>query len=179
MPMPSTGPDSPAIRRPSSTSRRIRSMSQRSDPSWDRTPPLGKRCTSSSSRTSGSTPTRATITRPEVAPRSTATIRLGSVMARPSSQAGSPEPASSQEGRRDPRVDGDVQPGGVRQVRTAQYEDRVGAVLGKHLALEQGALGVELAQVLLLHAIDLGPLGPQPPAKMPEPWTPPSGLTPV
>ena len=37
--------------------------------------------------------------------------------------------------------------------------DGVGDVLGQHLALEQGALGVVLAQVLLVHAVDRGALG--------------------
>src|SRR3954447_25952258 len=144
MPMLSTGPDPPASRNPTSSSAWIRSMSQRSDPSSWRTPPLGKRWTSS--RRSVSAPTSATITRPEVAPRSNATQRFIAVR------------ASSQEGSCDTGVDRDVQPGRVRHVRTAEHEHGVGTVLGQHLALEQGALGVELAEVLLLHAVDLGTL---------------------
>src|SRR6478752_7148569 len=104
-------------------------------------PPLGKRCTSSRRRVS--TPTSATITRPEVAPRSKATQRFTRTW------------ASSQECSGDARVDRDVQPGRVRHVRTTQREHRVGAMLGQHLTLEQGALGVELAEVLLLDPVDL------------------------
>src|SRR3712207_8191225 len=38
-------------------------------------------------------------------------------------------------------------------------EDGVGDVLGQHLALEQGALGVELPELLLRHPVDRGALG--------------------
>ena len=41
----------------------------------------------------------------------------------------------------------------------AEHEDGVGHVLRQHLALEQGALGVVLAQILLGDAVDRGPLG--------------------
>src|SRR5690606_6407975 len=45
------------------------------------------------------------------------------------------------------------------EVAAAQHEDRVGDILGKHLALEEGALRVVLAQLLLWHAVDGGALG--------------------
>src|SRR5262245_1914324 len=61
---------------------------------------------------------------------------------------------SPEEGRRDTGVDRYVQPGGARHERGAEGEDRVRAVLGQQLALEQGALGVGLAEGLLLDAVD-------------------------
>src|SRR3954452_2201920 len=144
MPMPSTSRLAAAVLRPSSSPADRRSLSPRSDPSSCRTAPLGNRCTSS--RRSASAPTSATITRPEVAPRSKATQRLTAVE------------ASSQEGSRDARVHRHVQSGGVGHVRAAQHEDGVGAVLRQHLALEKRPLGVELAEILLLDAVDLSAL---------------------
>lgn len=66
---------------------------------------------------------------------------------------------SSKEGGGDAGVDGDVQPGGVAEVARAEHEHRVGHVLGKYFALEQGALGVVLAEVLLVDAVHGGALG--------------------
>ena len=79
----------------------------------------------------------------------------------------------------DAGVDGDVQAGRVGQVAADQGEDGGGDVLGQHLALEQRPLGVELAELLLGDAVDRARSAPQPLAKMPEPRTTPSGLTPL
>jgi hypothetical protein len=49
-----------------------------------------------------------------------------------------------------------VQAGRPGEVAAGQREDGVGHVVGQHLALEQGPLGVELAQVLLLDPVDRG-----------------------
>src|SRR4051794_23852068 len=125
------------------------STSQCSEPPT-RTAPLAKRCTSCSSSVPG--PTSPTMTRPEVAPRSTAATRtVRGVPAVPVIAD-----TSSQEGRRHARVDRDVQAGGVREVGAAEHEHRVGDVLRQHLALEDRALRVELAEVLLLDAVDRG-----------------------
>src|SRR5690606_1433339 len=59
-------------------------------------------------------------------------------------------------------VHGDVQPGGVGQVPAGEGEDGGGDVLGQHLALKQRPPGVELAELLLLDAVDGGALGAPP-----------------
>ena len=101
-------------------------------------------------------PTSPTMTRPLVAPRSTAATRTACRRQRRNAAA---TPAST----------GMCSP--VVWVRSgpAQGEHGVGDVLGQHLALEQRALGVELAESSSSHAVDRGALAPQPPAKMPEP----------
>src|SRR5215216_2615017 len=57
-------------------------------------------------------------------------------------------------------VDRDQQPGRHLQRPAGQGQHRLGHVLGQDLPLEQGPLGVVLAQVLLLDAVDPGPVGP-------------------
>ena len=52
----------------------------------------------------------------------------------------------AQEGGGDAGVDGDVQAGGVDEFAAGEDEHGVGDVLGQHLALEQGPLGVERAR---------------------------------
>src|SRR3954454_2003964 len=123
-----------------------------------RTGRLANRCTSCRSRRSG--PTRAAMTRPLEAPRSTAAkvfseliarLRLAPLLARSSlrcSLARRPRD-SPQEGSRDAGVDRDVQAGRAGQVAAGQREDGVGHVLGQHLAFEDGPLGVVLAELLL------------------------------
>src|SRR6184192_4298148 len=71
-------------------------------------------------------------------------------------------PTSAQERGRHPGVDGDVQPSGVGQVPAGEGEDGGGDVLGEHLALEEGPLGVELAQLVLGYAVHGGALGAPP-----------------
>ena len=66
---------------------------------------------------------------------------------------------SPQEGRRDTRVDGDVEPGRLAEVAAGQGEDRRGDVLRQHLALEQRPLGVELAELVLGDPVGPGPVG--------------------
>src|SRR6478609_853709 len=112
-------------------------------PSGRRTGSFVNRWTSVSSSSVGAT--RPTITRPLDAPRSTAAT------SRPVT-GGSPE-----EGRRDARVDGDVEPRRLTQVATDQGEDRGRDVLGQDLALEQRPLRVELAELVLRD-----PVGPSP-----------------
>lgn len=51
-------------------------------------------------------------------------------------------------------------------------------MLGQHFLLEQAALRVVLAEPLLRDAVRPGAFRPQPPAKIPDPRTTPSGLTP-
>src|SRR5690242_7478208 len=115
--------------------------------------PLANRCTTSMvmvwSRTMPAT------TRPLEAPMSIAATTVtgwGAVIAECSwrSAGGS---SLAQESGGDAGVDGDVQPGGVRQVGRAQHEHGVGDVVGQHLPLQQGPLGVVLAQVLLLDPV--------------------------
>src|SRR5689334_549746 len=66
--------------------------------------------------------------------------------------------SSSKERRRHARVDRDEQPGGEGQVAAGQREDRRGNVLWEHLFLQQRALGVERAKLLLGDAVDGGAL---------------------
>ena len=66
---------------------------------------------------------------------------------------------SAEEGGGDAGVDGDEQAGGVAELVGAERGDGVGDVLGQHLALEQGALRVERAELVLGDAVDGGPLG--------------------
>src|SRR6476659_6203915 len=87
--------------------------------------------------------TTPTTTRPLEAPMSMAATVVGG--------AGSLiRTSSAQEGGGDAGVDGDVQTGGVGQVGGAEHEHGVGHVLGQHLPLQQRALGVVLAELLLL-----------------------------
>src|SRR5215211_687209 len=155
-------------------------------PSVIRTGSLGKRCTSSTLSSSG--PRWPSITRPLVAPRSTAATHP-LVIACPSTGSGhicglspskparscpstgavlSPSKgsghvpqlkASPQESGGNAGVDGNVQAGGVTQIGRAEHEDRVGDVLRQHLALQQRARRVVLAQLLLGHPVDSGSLG--------------------
>src|SRR4051794_15401196 len=136
MPMLVTGP---AARSPARIPRYSDRMSQCSVPPT-RTGSLANRATGSSSSRPGST--RPAITRPLDAPRSTA-ANTPSVIRR----------SSSQESGRDAGVDRDVEAGGVRKFAAGEHEHRVGHVLGQHLALEQGPLGVVLAELLLGYAV--------------------------
>src|SRR6476659_3300576 len=104
-------------------------------PSGRRTGSFVNRWTSVSSSSVGAT--RPTITRPLDAPRSTAAT------SRPVT-GGSPE-----EGRRDARVDRDMEARGLAQVATDKREDRGRDMLGQDLALEQRPLRVELAELVL------------------------------
>src|SRR4051794_12123890 len=101
--------------------------------------PFGKRCTGSSSILPFRT--LPAITRPPDAPMSTAP-NTGSRWRSPQERGG------------DAGVDRDVQTGGVAEVGRAEHEDGVGDVLRQHLPLEEGALGVVLAQLLLGDAVD-------------------------
>ena len=115
-------------------------------PVAERAPPRSaKRCHGLESRAGRSRPRRAS-TRPLEAPRSTAAT-LG------------PCGLIAGRRRRRPASTGMCRP--VVWVRSGptEHEDGVGDVLRQHLALEQGALGVELAEVLLLDAVDRGALG--------------------
>src|SRR5512142_456612 len=94
---------------------------------------FGNRLTSWSSTPSADT--WAAITRPLDAPRSTPATATALIRA-------GPRASSSEERRGDPRVDGDEQSGGEREVPAGECEDGCGDVLGQHLALEQGPLGV-------------------------------------
>src|SRR6478735_1149042 len=174
MPTDVTGPPRAATRSPSSMPWYRASTSQWS-PSGRCTGVVAKRCASVSTSSSG--PTRPVITRPLVAPRSTAAkaascrevagmgtlIRSGRsrapVMRGTASGARQGGARSAQEGRRHTGVDGDVETGGVCEIPARQGEDGVGDVLREHLALEDGALGVELAQLLLLDAVGRRALG--------------------
>ena len=110
-----------------------------------RTGVLAKRATGSEVQR-GRDPTSPSITRPLEAPRSTA--------------------ATLTDVRHDQRRNAAATPASTGMCRpvvwvmfgTAQREDGVGAVLGQDLALEQRALGVELAEVLLVDAVDGGAL---------------------
>jgi hypothetical protein len=104
--------------------------------------------------------TVATTTRPLEAPMSTAATVLV-VMRPPQRRNAAATPEST----------GTEQPRGAGQLTTGQREHGVRAVLGQHLALEQGALGVVLPQRLLRHAVDLGALGPPAAGEDPEPRT--------
>src|SRR4051794_29914549 len=156
MPTASTvAPARPAARSPSSRPRYSARTSQcRVGPT--RTGPFGNLLTSSSSRRSG--PTRPTITRPLEAPTSTAATRalLRWLTCAPRTARAT---GSAQEGGGDAGVDRHVQPRGAGQLAAGEGEDRVGDVLGKHLTLQQGALRVELAELVLRHAVDRGPAG--------------------
>src|SRR5665647_3671405 len=94
------------------------------------------------------------MTRPLEAPRSTAAYAFTVVHLRP--RAASTSVRSSQEGGRDAGVNGDVKAGGVAEVGGAEHEHGVRHILGQHLALEQRALRVVLAQIFLRHAVDGG-----------------------
>src|SRR6185312_14716812 len=122
------------------------------------TGPFGNRLISCSS--TPSLATRAAITRPREAPRSTpATITpLFTPVPAPASVRASTLRVSSQERLRHARVDRDEQPGGEGQVAAGQREDRRGDVLREHLFLQQRALGVERAELLLGDAVDGGAL---------------------
>ena len=109
-------------------------------PSPRSTGPFENRATVSISRVSG--PTRPTTTRPLEAPRSTAATVTVMGRQRSSRRCG------------DTGVDRHVQSGGVGEVGAAEHEDGVRDVLGQHLALEDGPLGIERSEVLLLHAVD-------------------------
>src|SRR4029077_13680056 len=65
---------------------------------------------------------------------------------------------SPEEGRRDTRVDGDVEAGRLTQIAAGQGEDRGRDVLGQDLALEQRSLGIELAELVLWDAVRPGPI---------------------
>ena len=64
---------------------------------------------------------------------------------------------SSEEGGGDSGVDGDVEAGGVAEVAGAEDVDGVGDVFGEDFAFEEGALGVVLAEVFFVDAVDGGP----------------------
>src|SRR5215212_6247141 len=161
MPTPSRPPWSrPAARSPSSTPAYRPRTSQRRVPEV-RTGRLGNRCASASSSRPG--PTRAAMTRPLDAPRSTAArvssslmarLRLAPLLARSSLRCSLARRPSAEEGRSDAGIDGDVQAGGAGRVAAGEGEDGVGDVVGQHLALEQGPLGVELAELLLGDTVD-------------------------
>src|SRR5665647_2092556 len=103
-------------------------------------------------------PTRPSTTRPLDAPRSSAATTPAAVV------TGEPRApwASSQECGRDAGVDRDVQARGVAEIGRAEHEHGVCHVLREHLVLEKGAPRVVLAQVLLGHPVDRGPLGTPP-----------------
>src|SRR5215469_6751592 len=122
--------DDAAERSPDTTEPYSRRMSQYNVPPAD-TGSLGNRLTSCSSMPDAVT--RAAMTRPADAPRSTAATTRSFT------------PGSSQEGGRYSGIDGDEQAGGERQIAAAEREDRGCHVLGQHLALEQSPPGVELA----------------------------------
>src|SRR5665213_3634061 len=119
--------------------------SQRSTPATSRGR-LAKRWTSwRASRPSATVPA---MTRPLDAPRSMAPNTAGLLT------------GSAEEGRGHAAVDRDQQPGGQGQISPGQGEDSGGHVLGHDLLAQKRSLRVEPPQVLLLHAIDRGPLGP-------------------
>ena len=167
--MPSSGP----VRgRPRAARRASRGRAERR-PSSRRaagaaTAPLGKRCTSVE-RAASAGPTAPTITRPLDAPRSTAATTDPATGRSPQERGG------------DAGVDGDVQPGGVAQSSGPHStNDGVGDVLGQHLALEQGALRVERAELLLRRRRRPRPASrPSRRRRCREPRTTPSGLTPL
>src|SRR3954465_15055618 len=66
---------------------------------------------------------------------------------------------SPEEGRRDTRVDGDVQTGRLAQVSPGQCEDGGRDVLGQDLAFEQRPLRVELAELVLGDTVGPGAIG--------------------
>ncbi len=90
--MPCNGPVRATSRMPTRVSRWIPRTSQNSEPRTV-TAPLGKRCISLSS--TRLPPIRPDITRPLVAPRSTAATRTGSVMARAHRRNAAATPAST------------------------------------------------------------------------------------
>src|SRR5262245_66090276 len=139
--MPATRP---ALARPASAWSSSAGKSQCS-PSVRSTGPFGNRATVSIESSLG--PTRPRTTRPLEAPRSTAATVMALLI------------RSAQERCGHAGVHRHVQPGGVGELGAAEHEDRVGDVLGQHLALEDRPLGVELAQVLLLDPVDRGALG--------------------
>src|SRR6218665_2720523 len=122
-----------ASARPSTTSR-YSSVTLQCSPSGVRTGAFANRDTSSRRMPESSTCPR--MTRPLVAPRSTAaTAPLRVLMA-----------GLAQERGRDARIHRHVQPGGVREVGSGDGGDGVGDVLGQPFAFEDGALRVEGAE---------------------------------
>src|SRR4051812_21945338 len=105
---------------------------------------LGNRLVSTSSSRPG--PTRPIMVRPLEAPRSMAATTADFMTPLPCRRL-------AQEPGRDAGVDGDVQPGRPRQLSRGEHEHGVGDVLRQYLALEQGALGVVLAELVLCHAV--------------------------
>src|SRR3954453_2959458 len=142
-------------------------------PSGRRTGTFGNRATVRSF--TSPCPTEPRITRPLVAPRSIAAtaftvhskslarylwrraVRMHTASRQRYRATGRQRP-SSEEGRGHARVDGDVQAGGVAEVRAGEHGDRVRDRLGEHLALQDGALGVEPAELLLRDPVRLGPV---------------------
>ena len=109
------------------------------------TGPLRNRLTSCSS-TARPAPTRPSMTRPLDAPRSTAASDRRPCAHRRNAAA-------------TPESTGMCRPVVCDRSPAGQREHGVGDVLGQHLALEQGALGVVGAELLLRHAVDGGALG--------------------
>src|SRR6478609_9659981 len=86
---------------------------------------------------------------------------------------------SSQEGGGDAGVDGDVQPGGLREVTGGERVHGVADVVGQDLLAEQGALGVVGAEVFFLDAVDGGAGGAPAGGEDPGPADHPVRVDPV
>src|SRR6201991_3679465 len=98
--------------------------------------------------------TSPTVVRREVVRTSPPGVSSTEVMTAPLLRGDAP----AQERGRPPGVDGYVPDGGVGQVARGEHDDRGSDVLGQDLPLQQGPLRVELAELLLRHAVHSGAL---------------------